>query len=128
MSAGVIDERIESALQTVFDPCSLAADVPINLVDMGLVREGRIESRTAQIRMTFTSAYCLQATTMVEAVRAAIAGIDEVDDVCIEVDTLAPWSEEELAASARLRLADRRTRTRRLIAEVAADVRTARRA
>ena len=39
----ILDDRIMAALHQVCDPCSIAANAPISIVDMGLVRDWSID-------------------------------------------------------------------------------------
>jgi metal-sulfur cluster biosynthetic enzyme len=111
----MIDPNLEPALRRVVDPCSMAAKVPLDIVDMGLVRTAVLTSGRAVIHLIVTSPHCMQIGTIVDAARTALLALPVVDRVEIEVDPLDLWEETRMSPSARQRLAERRARTRQLL-------------
>ena len=46
----ISQDQVTEALRRVVDPCSIATGVPINLVDMGIVRGIQIDGTECHIR------------------------------------------------------------------------------
>jgi len=88
-----LDERVNAALSTVYDPCSIAAGRPTSLVDMGLVTATRMEGTTLHITFCVTFAGCTMAPHFVEAARAELLKIEGVEQVETFVDTAHVWKQ-----------------------------------
>ena len=58
-------EHVQLALQSVFDP-----EIPVNVVDLGLIYETLIESGCVKITMTLTSPGCGMGPVLVEEIKA----------------------------------------------------------
>jgi metal-sulfur cluster biosynthetic enzyme len=78
---------IRSALEVVMDP-----EINLSVIDLGLIREVRIESGRTFIKMMLTTPFCPYAPQMVEDVKQATMSV--VPQEC-EVELLPdPWSPE----------------------------------
>ena len=94
------EERIVSAIRTVYDP-----ELPVNVYDLGLIysieqeKVGRV-----CIQMTLTAPACPVAGTLPGMVEKAVARLDEVDAVCVELVWEPPWSQDCMSDAARLEL------------------------
>ena len=103
---GASDEEVErlvwSQLRTCFDP-----EIPINIVDLGLVYEagvGRTEQggRRIEVRMTLTAPACGMGEILVEDVRGKLELIPTIEEVDVELVFDPPWSREMMSEVARL--------------------------
>lgn len=86
-----LDASIRTALDTVFDPCSVAAGRPMSLLAMGLVLGWEMRGTTLHIRFGVTFAGCTMAPHFVEAARAALLEVSGIDAVDTVVDTEFLW-------------------------------------
>lgn len=86
-----LDARIRAALDTVFDPCSVAAGRPMSLLAMGLVPGWDLSGDTLHVRFGVTFAGCTMAPHFVEAARAALLGVPGIEQVEALVDTDFVW-------------------------------------
>jgi probable FeS assembly SUF system protein SufT len=103
---GASDEEVErlvwSQLRTCFDP-----EIPINIVDLGLVYEAGVSrneqgGRRIEVRMTLTAPACGMGEILVEDVRGKLELIPTIDEVDVELVFDPPWSREMMSEVARL--------------------------
>lgn len=108
-------EEIEAAFRRVYDPCSIAAKTPVDILAMGLVRgwfwrDGRLE-----VTMCVTAISCTMAPHFLKAAEGELAKLDGVDEVVMDVDYSITWTEDMMEEDARLRLASRRAEAHSLV-------------
>ena len=97
-------EMIWTALQRVVDPCSIATGVPINLVDMGMVKTITHDEGRVSIELRLTSPICWQAANIVAKVEEVLAPLAGVDSVVCTLDPASDWMPDMMAAHAREKL------------------------
>jgi metal-sulfur cluster biosynthetic enzyme len=90
------EERIWSALAEINDP-----EMPINLVDLGVVYGIALENRTVRVRLTFTAMGCPASEMIIGDIRERLLAEPGVDEVEIEVVWDPPWSSSRLTAEGR---------------------------
>src|SRR5260370_31604007 len=95
---------LRDALRRVVDPWSIATGVPVDLLDMGLVKDLRLDGGTAHVELIVTSPLCTQVGLIIELVREVLKGVDGVGSVEVTVDARAERWPGMMAASARARL------------------------
>ena len=88
-----LDAEIAAALERVCDPCSIAANAPVSIGDMGLVRGWSIdEAANLVVQMCVTSAGCTMSAHMVRAAEAELGKIAGLSSLRVEVDAGAFWT------------------------------------
>lgn len=92
-------EDIRSALSLVVDP-----ELHMNIVDLGLVYEVKMENGLVTVQMTLTTPGCPYGPYILHEVDMACKGQPGVDDVNIEVVWEPPWSPDKMSEEARLEL------------------------
>ena len=96
------EKRAWEALRRCYDP-----EIPINIVDLGLVYELRIEEQDggfrAHVKMTLTAPGCPVAPMIVEDVRRKLieAGLADAE---VELVFDPPWDRSRMSDEARLKL------------------------
>ena len=90
------EARIWSALAEINDP-----EMPINLVDLGLVYGVALRDRTVRVRLTFTAMGCPASDMIIGDIRERLLAEPGVDAVAIEVVWDPPWSSSRLSADGR---------------------------
>jgi metal-sulfur cluster biosynthetic enzyme len=90
------EERIWSALAEINDP-----EMPINLVDLGVVYGVALEDRTVRVRLTFTAMGCPASEMIIGDIRERLLAEPGVDEVAIDVVWDPPWSSSRLTAEGR---------------------------
>ena len=94
--AGPLDERIWSALAEIDDP-----EMPVNLVDLGVIYGVEVEKGVVRVRLTFTAMGCPASDMIMGDIREQLLKEAGVDDVVIEVVWDPPWSSERLTSDGR---------------------------
>jgi probable FeS assembly SUF system protein SufT len=106
LPAGASDDAVEQLvwkqLRTCFDP-----EIPINVVDLGLVYEAAVVprddgQRMVGIRMTLTAPGCGMGDILVEDVRSKLELIPTVVEADVELVFDPPWNRSMMSEAARL--------------------------
>ncbi len=92
------DAAVRAALAGVHDPCSVAAGRPLSLVDMGLLRDWRLDGDTLSVRFAVTFAGCTMAPHFLRAAEVELARLPGVARVCAAVDTDFVWTPDLMPA------------------------------
>jgi FeS assembly SUF system protein len=95
-----MSEPVLQALRTVYDP-----EIPLNIYDLGLVY--RIEWTAPgiiEIDMTLTAPGCPVAGEMTKGVQMAVAAIDGVEKVKVDLVFDPPWDQSRMSEEAQLEL------------------------
>ena len=90
------EAAIWRALATITDP-----EMPVSLVDMGMVYRVAVAGGVAQVDLTFTSIGCPAMDMILEDVRTAVGAIPGIDRVDVEVVWSPPWTKERLTSRGR---------------------------
>ncbi|WP_189469547.1 putative Fe-S cluster assembly protein SufT [Litchfieldella qijiaojingensis] len=99
-----IEQFVWDQLRTCYDP-----EIPVNIVDLGLVYGCRIErllsgERIVTIRMTLTAPGCGMGEVIAADARNKILGAPQIARVHVETVFDPPWSREMMSEEARLEL------------------------
>ena len=86
------EEQIYEALRDVYDP-----EIPVNIVDLGLVYGVDIEESDVKVKMTLTFAGCGMGPCIAQQAEWRIAEIDDVDDVEVDIVFEPPWNPEMIS-------------------------------
>jgi len=97
-----IENVIWEQLKTVYDP-----EIPINVVDLGLIYRLDIETRPeggrfVSVDMTLTAPGCGMGPVLLQDAQEKIAVIPTVDDVKVELVFDPPWNQSMMSDEARL--------------------------
>ncbi len=84
-------ELVRIALKSVHDP-----EIPVNVVDLGLIYGIRVERGKVAVRMTLTSPFCPVADQVVRDAEEAVYQVPGVASVDIEVVYDPPWDPERM--------------------------------
>ncbi len=89
-------------MRSCYDP-----EIPINIVDLGLVYDCRVQAAEDQKRridvvMTLTAPGCGMGDVLVQDVREKLAAIPTVGDVQVTLTFEPPWSQSMMSEAARL--------------------------
>src|SRR5580698_6161278 len=89
-------------MRTCYDP-----EIPINIVDLGLVYECDVAqnedgTRSIDVKMTLTAPGCGMGEVLVEDVREKIERIPTVKQARVELTFDPPWSQSMMSEAARL--------------------------
>ncbi|EKE78113.1 SUF system Fe-S cluster assembly protein [Oceanibaculum indicum] len=94
------EEAIVEALRTVHDP-----EIPVNIYDLGLIYAiNRQEGGNVHILMTLTAPACPVAGEMPVQVANAVAGVEGVGEVEVELTWEPPWTTDRMSEDAKMAL------------------------
>jgi FeS assembly SUF system protein len=95
-----VEREIVAALKKIYDP-----EIPVNIYDLGLIYEiDFMPSGVARVVMTLTAPNCPVADSLVESVRAAVAAVEGVASVDLELTFEPAWDKSMLSDEAKLEL------------------------
>jgi metal-sulfur cluster biosynthetic enzyme len=91
-----LEDRCWAALAEIQDP-----EMPINLVDLGLIYGLRVEAPKVSVDLTFTAMGCPAHDFILEDIRERLLAEPEIGEVEIKVVWDPPWSSERLTQDGR---------------------------
>ena len=96
-----MEAKVIAALRSVFDP-----EIPVNIYDLGLIYSLKVnpDNNDVDILMTLTTPNCPVAEDMPGQVQEAVALIDGVGQVKVELTFEPPWDKDMLSEAALLEL------------------------
>jgi metal-sulfur cluster biosynthetic enzyme len=84
-------ESVQEALKDVYDP-----EIPVNIVDLGLVYNVKVEDGEVEIDMTLTAQGCGMGPYIAQQAEWRIAEMEDVEDVNVNLVWEPPWSPESI--------------------------------
>jgi len=100
MDAEELREPIIAALREVHDP-----EIPVNIYDLGLIYKIAISDRgDVNIDMTLTAPACPVAGMMPLMVKDAVASVEGVGEIQVELVWDPPWNQSNMSDEAKLQL------------------------
>ena len=98
-----LEHEVRSRLAQVIDPCSVGAGNAMNVVEMGLIKELRLEDGELSVLMCLTSPQCLMLEHFVAEARRVTADLPGVHRVVVKGDSGTEWSSARISPEARSR-------------------------
>jgi metal-sulfur cluster biosynthetic enzyme len=92
----VTKEQVMKVLKTCYDP-----EIPINIVDLGLIYDVKINGGNVSIKMTLTSPMCPLAGFISENVKEKFQSLAGVKKVDVEIVWKPQWSPKRMSKDAR---------------------------
>lgn len=101
-STEAVEALVRDRLRTCFDP-----EIPINIVDLGLLYDCRVIEvaegvRRVEIKMTLTAPGCGMGGTLVADVRQRVLEVPSVEEVRVDLVFDPPWDASRMSDEARL--------------------------
>ena len=81
------DVEVYEALKECYDP-----EIPINIVDLGLVYGVAVDGAKANIDLTLTSIGCPMAGELVAQVHQAAGGVEGIEEAEVNLVWSPPWN------------------------------------
>ncbi|SES70106.1 FeS assembly SUF system protein [Methanococcoides vulcani] len=88
----VTKEDVMEVLKKCYDP-----EIPINIVDLGLVYDVDVEGDRAHIKMTLTTPGCPMAAMIVDNVKQKVESIDGIKKAEVELVWDPPWTPDRIS-------------------------------
>jgi metal-sulfur cluster biosynthetic enzyme len=96
----VTKEDITGALSEVYDP-----EIPfVNVVDLGLIYDMRIDDGNVDIDMTLTAPGCPMAGMIASLVKEAVVGVEGVEEANVNVVWDPPWDPSRMTEEGKKKL------------------------
>ena len=95
----VSKEQVYEALQECYDP-----EIPVNIVDLGLVYDVEIEGEKVAVKMTLTAPGCGMGTMIAADAKQKIMALDGVEDATVDLVWEPPWNPSMISEEAKQRL------------------------
>jgi FeS assembly SUF system protein len=95
----VSEEDVYEALRECYDP-----EIPVNIVDLGLIYEVSIQQPRVDVKMTLTAMGCPMAGEVMTDVRDHLLEIPGVEEAGVELVYDPPWTPERMTEDARWEL------------------------
>ena len=95
----ITQEDVFEALRDVFDP-----EIPINVVDLGLIYECKVDGSDVDIKMTLTFPGCGMGPHIAQQAEWRVLEIDKVENVNVEMVFDPPWSSEMISEDGKAQL------------------------
>lgn len=93
-------QQVIEAIREVYDP-----EISVNLYDLGLIYDIQIDAQNnVAIQMTLTAPACPVAGILPKQVEIAVKGVEEVNDVSVELVWDPPWSRDQISIEGQLSL------------------------
>jgi metal-sulfur cluster biosynthetic enzyme len=91
--------RVIDALRNCYDP-----EIPVNIVDLGLVYDVTIKNHNVKVQMTLTAMGCPASAYLSHQVKELIEKIPGVVGAEVDIVWDPPWTPDKMSAAARERL------------------------
>jgi len=95
----VTEADVLVVLRETFDP-----EIPVNIVDLGLIYEIKIQPERVDVKMTLTALGCPMAGEVMTDVRDHLLTLPGVKDAGVELVYDPPWTPERMTEEARWEL------------------------
>ncbi len=98
MSA-VSEKDVLDALRNVLDP-----ELGINIVDLGLIYEVKVNGKKVNVKMTFTTPACPLLQYIVSDVEEKVGKTEGVEEVVVQLTWDPPWNPDRISAEGKKQL------------------------
>ena len=94
-----VKEKIIEEIRKIYDP-----ELPVNIYDLGLIYDVKINDRKAEIKMTLTTPNCPVAESLPKEVKVGAMQVDGIDEVDLQLVWDPPWNKDMMSDAAKLEL------------------------
>ena len=99
-AGATLEERVQAAMKTIFDP-----ELPVNIVELGLIYDLKVSpAGEVAVKMTLTTPNCPVAGSLPGEVQKKIAIVPGVTKADVELVWEPPWDKSRLSEAAQLEL------------------------
>ena len=95
-----LEARVWEQLRGCYDP-----EIPLNIVDLGLIYDVRVQDGQANIKMTLTSPGCHLGGQIASVVQDKILALAEIEEANVELVWDPPWHQGMISQAGREKLA-----------------------
>lgn len=92
-------DLVWQALRTCYDP-----EIPVSIVDLGLIYDCHVDNHKAIINMTLTAPMCGMGSILVSDVKEKVLSINSIKEVEVIMVFDPPWTTDRMSEAAKLEL------------------------
>ena len=92
-----LKEKIITEIKKIYDP-----EIPVNIYELGLIYDIKIEDKNVEVKMTLTSPNCPVAEILPEQVKTAAKKTKGVKDVNLKLVFEPPWTPDMMSEAAKV--------------------------
>ncbi|HYE30221.1 MAG TPA: iron-sulfur cluster assembly protein [Methylomirabilota bacterium] len=90
------EQLVWDTLRTCFDP-----EIPVNLVDLGLIYDVTLTNGKVDVKMTLTAPGCHMGGQIANDVQTKVLALEGVEEVNVELVWDPPWHQSMISAQGR---------------------------
>ena len=94
-----IKEKIINEIKKIYDP-----ELPVNIYELGLIYDIKVDGNKAKIKMTLTSPNCPVAESLPKEVKDGAMQVSEIEDVDLQLVWDPPWTQDMMSEAAKLEM------------------------
>ena len=94
-----LKEKIIEEIKKIYDP-----EVPVNIYELGLIYDIKIEKDLAKVKMTLTTPNCPVAESLPQEVKDSIMQVEGIEKVDLDLVWDPPWNKVMMSEAAKLEL------------------------
>ena len=95
----VNEQDIYEVLSECYDP-----EIPVNIVELGLVYGVEVEGGTVTVRMTLTAPGCTMGSMIATEIEDKLLGLPDCEHAHVEIVWEPPWTPHRMSEAARRQL------------------------
>jgi FeS assembly SUF system protein len=92
-------EQIIAEIRKIYDP-----EIPVNIYELGLIYDVKVEDDYAKIIMTLTSPNCPVAESLPQEVKDSAMQVEGIEDVHLDLVFEPVWNKDMMSEAAKLEL------------------------
>ena len=92
-------DEVYEALREVYDP-----EIPINVVDLELIYDVKLDEGNVDVKMTLTFAGCGMGPYIAQQAEWRLAELEGVEDINVEMVFDPPWSPDQITEEGKKQL------------------------
>tara|TARA_B100001029_G_scaffold85179_1_gene69926 strand:+ start:239 stop:535 length:297 start_codon:yes stop_codon:yes gene_type:complete len=94
-----LKEKIINEIRNIYDP-----EIPVNIYELGLIYDVKVNNDTAKIIMTLTSPNCPVAESLPKEVKDTAMQVEGIEKVELDLVFEPPWDKSMMSEAAKLEL------------------------
>ena len=94
-----IKNKIIEEIRKIYD-----ADLPVNIYELGLIYNIKVEGRKAEIKMTLTAPGCGMGPVIADEVKQKLSSLSGAKEVEVELVWEPQWNQDMMSDAAKLQL------------------------
>jgi FeS assembly SUF system protein len=92
-------EQVIAEIRKIYDP-----EIPVNIYELGLIYEVKVENDSAKIIMTLTSPNCPVAESLPAEVKDSAMQVEGIEKVDLDLVFEPEWNKDMMSEAAKLEL------------------------